>query len=321
MIDAWVAPILNRLKGIKEKITDIASKQAINIEQMQDVQEILIMNALLSDDITLNEWAFKQNGIGSALNQMFSLQSNELAQCTSVNSIAANSNIISIIAEHEDMVSLCAKNIVLRQKLVSNLNAEDILYYGYGYTKYAIGDLISLEHYGTYRPFRVIAKDYLVQGKILLFSEFVFGEQISRGYYSYSCSNLREYCNTNILSGFSNKIQDSIVSAQIPCHSFKTPITCKDKIFPLSTTELGYDTSGSSLPLEGTPLPYFDSAQKRKRQYVDDSMSIWCPYWTRTPNTESNSYSWYINQNGEAHTGANGGFNSDKNYVAFAFLI
>ena len=311
--------LMSRTYNMAKSIDDVqAGIDSIKVSVSGNSGNVgFVVDFLCSDDDSKIDWAFRQPDIGNALNQLANLQSDALAACRSVDEIAANATLISLIGGNAYLVSICAKNSTLREKLVPYLSTEDVLCYGYGYSKYSVGDLITLKYHGTDRQFRVVAKDYLLSGKLLLFIEYITETVVwdDGGLNNCTSSKLREFLNTYVLSGFSNKIQNSIATPALPCHNKSNATECYDKIFPLSYTELGLGKNQYA-PVEGTAIPYFNSNAKRIRKLRDANGAAQY-YWTRTPYTNYPDRAWLVIADGSANynyvTGGCG--------VAFALLI
>lgn len=290
--DGTIADATNRdtLMGRTYKMKQMLENLDIKVSS-SDSDIFFVIDFLFSDEDERIEWAFRQTCIGNALNQVGNFNSDALAACHSVDEIAANSELITMIGGNADIVSICAKNETLRGKLVDYLNEEDTLIYGYGYSKFNIGDVITIKHYGKDRKFRVIDKDHYTKGRILIFPEII-SETFSwegAGVNNYSSSMIREYMNSTILAGFSEKIQLRITTPVLECHNGKSAITCRDKIYPLSTVQLGQAKGTANAPDEGKAIAWFNSNQRRIRY---DATGKATTYWTRTPNSGSTNYAW-----------------------------
>lgn len=255
------------------------------------------INALLSDDVRLRDWAFRQNNIGEAINEAFDLGSDELASCTSVEEIANNETAITAINTNGGAIITCMYNRTLSN--VVDKDEETILASGYGYMFYDVGDLVHLNYNGSEIPFRVVHKNYKTNNTIVLVSEDILTTQTwSSGVNNYSTSNLRSYLNSTVLSGFSDEIQNAIVELDVECHDGKTAVNCADKIWALSHTEIGFADS-TNAPSEGTALEYFNTELSRTKK-LSDVATTW---WLRTPYTSGTSSAWSVSDSGAYSSG------------------
>lgn len=260
-----------------------------------------LIDFLLSDEDDKIEWAFRQDSIGRALNSLGNFNSQALDECNSVSEIADNSTLIAMIGKNAKATSVCAKNEILRDKLVNYLSTDDLLYYGYGHSKYNVGDLITLKHYGEDRVFRVVAKDHFTTGKIVLCTEYIEDTKTWDDFNTnnYSSSTIREYLNSYVLAGFSSKIQSAITIPSVPCHNKDIATTCYDKIWLLSTVEVGFPVNTQYAPNEGKAMPWFNSNERRikKINNASGSTQYW---WLRTPYTGSANYAWFVYHGGSS---------------------
>lgn len=261
------------------------------------LDKMLIINALLLDNDGLNKWALRQNGIGNAINNAFDLNSVALAKCDTVIEIAESAEVISTIKDNEKVAILCAKNKILAKKLIEYATDEMVLLLGLGYQKFNVGDIVSLNYNGNPTDFRVVHKNYKTQNKIVLVSEGILDSiawrKGSPGKNDYQTSSMREYLNSDVLSKFSDEVQDAIITTSVQCHNFQTEVFCNDKIWALSYAEIGLGTA-SEVPLEGTAMDYFKSAAQRKKVGFDN---IW---FLRTPNTRLYNRAYYVKGDGSS---------------------
>lgn len=291
--------LMGRMYKIQKTVDSIQTAQG----ESGDSSITFLIDFLLSDEDDKIEWAFRQNDIGKALDSLGNFNSQTLAACHSVSEIANNTTLITMIGGNAKATSICAKNVTLRNKLVNYLSVEDLLYYGYGYSKYNVGDTITLKHYGKDRVFRVVAKDHFTTGKIVLCTEYIEETKTWDDFNTnnYSSSTIREYLNSYVLAGFSNKIQSAITTPSVPCHNKNVATTCYDKIWLLSTVEVGFGTSVQYAPIEGKAMPWFNSNERRikKINNASGSAQYW---WLRTPHTGNASYAWTVNHSGASST-------------------
>ena len=275
-----------------------------------DNKKNFIINAILAEDSSLNDWGFKQNGIGNAINDAFYLNSSILANCNTVNEIANNTSAISAILTNYKATLICSKNLTLAAKLTDEIKLSA----GYGYVFFNVGDIVTLKYNGTNTSFRVVRKS---NNKITLLSEKLVTSQVwnSNGRNNYTTSSIRSYLNSTVLSGFSQAIQSAIIAPALSCHDYTTAKTVNDKIWLPSFTEMGYP-SNSYAPVEGSAFEYFadNNNSKRIKSYSNGSNSWW---WLRTPYTSGSSGAWGVSgDGGQYYLGVAGSYG-----VAFAFLI
>lgn len=276
------------------------------------LDKMLIANSLMSNNDAQIDWAFRQYGVGGALNAAFGLNSTALAACNTVNEIAASTAAINAIKTNSGAVAVCCKNSVLIQKF----SDEDIIAAGSGYMKFNVGDLITLNYNGNATNFRVVHKNYLTQNKIVLLAEDCAFRKAwaTPESNNYSTSAIREYLNSTVLNGFSQKNQNAITTPNLQCHDNKTEKILNDKIWLPSHEEMGYSTSEYA-PVEGSTFSYYNGAENSKRiKKLNNKAVLW---WLRTPYTYSNSDVWHVIDSGSA----NGRGSSNSYGVAFAFEI
>ena len=113
--------------------------------------EMFVINAILSDDEALNEWGFRQDGIGSVINNAFDLNSVALAACGTVAEIAANNSVMTVIGANAAAVRACSRNKVL----VAAMEDEHVLMAGKGYAVFDVGNTVTLNYGGTPTEFLV----------------------------------------------------------------------------------------------------------------------------------------------------------------------
>lgn len=277
------------------------------------LDKMLIANSLMSNNDAQIDWAFRQYGVGGALNAAFGLNSTALAACNTVNEIAASTAAINAIKTNSEAVALCCKNSVLIQKFPN----EAIIAAGSGYMKFNVGNVVTLNCGGNATTFRVVHKNYLTQNKIVLLTEDCafqkeWNPAISN---NYSTSTIREYLNSTVLNGFSQKIQNAITTPDLQCHDYKTEKTLNDKIWLPSYREMGYSDSQYA-PVEGSAFKYYEGADDSKRIKKFNNKAVY--WWMRTPYTNGDlEYAWYVRSDG----GSSRGSVTSSNGVAFALEI
>ena len=263
------------------------------------LDKMFIIHALLSDEESLNEWAFRQVGIGSVINSAFDLNSLAVASCDTMEKLVASSTAVEVICANRDAALVCVRNETFAKKVIATADTKTILTTGLGYQKYNVGDTVSIDYNGKSTAFRVVHKNYMTQNKIVLVSEDILGtSQWASGHNNYSASTIREYLNSTVLKGFSDEIQTAIVISPVSCHDGQDPVTCMDKIWALSLIEIGFSAS-SSFPVEGSKLSYFDDSAKRIKK-LNGYSSEWL---VRTP--DSGSGICIVNSSGGRETNYN----------------
>lgn len=276
------------------------------------LDKMLIANSLMSNNDAQIDWAFRQYGVGGALNAAFGLDSTALAECNTVNEIAASTAAINAIKTNSEAVAVCCKNSVLIQKF----SDEDIIASGSGYVKFNVGDLITLNYGGNATNFRVVHKNYLTQNKIVLLTEdCAFAKKWNTtNNNDYSTSTIREYLNSTVLSGFSQKIQNAITAPNLQCHDNGTEKILNDKIWLPSHREMNFHDIQYA-PVEGSVFNYYiiDGDSKRIKKFNNNSVA----WWMRTPETNLATDAWYVSSGGSSDS-----YRVTTNYgVAFALEI
>lgn len=284
--------------------TDLCLKidEALGKIDGYNANEMFIINAMLSDDEYQNEWAFRQNGIGKIINDTFALGNSALANCNTVEEIAASKECILAIFSNRYATIVCKKNKTLSDALIREgmIETEIALASGIGYELYNLEDLIELDFDGAKTKFRVIAKDYFTKGKITLISENILLDSVqwhNSNVNNYETSDVRALVNNEILRKFSSEIQNAIVVSPVPCHNYKTAVTCNDKIWLPSRTELGLGTTDIR---EGEKFNHFNSDLSRIKYFDGSAMR----YWTRSPDSYSVEYVGAITEEGKSYSGS-----------------
>nr|WP_294682974.1 DUF6273 domain-containing protein [uncultured Anaerotignum sp.] len=275
------------------------------------LDKMIIVNSLLSNNDAKIDWAFRQNGIGSVLNAACNVNSAALAACNTVNEIAASTAALDAILANKQAFELCCHN----ETIVQMFSDEDIIAADLGYIKFNVGDLVTLNYNGKATKFRVVHKDYLTKGKIVLLSEdCVSKERWDGDYNKYSTSAIRAYLNSTALKGFSQKIQNAIVAPRLLCHDYKTQIALSDKIWLPSNTEVG-GKEEQSTPVEGFVFDYYNGAVDSKRiKKFNNSVAFW---WLRTPQNGNTNLAKCVGE-----TGGTSHYTVTYSHgVAFAFEI
>lgn len=260
-----------------------------------DTAGMIIAQGILSSDQMVNNWAFGQPGIGAVINDAFQLNSSALATCETTSQIAANGTALTAIASDMQAVICCQKDSILNAALASYADDEAIIASGMGYLKFEVGDIVQLTWNGAKTPFRVVDKNYITKNKIVLMSENILTTSTWHGSANnYSSSTLRSLLNgANILGKFSSAIQSAMVTSPVSCHNNTTAVTCNDKVWAASYTELAFATSQYA-PAEGAPFEYFAGGGNRVK-LNGGTVSVW---WLRTPHTTSSTTAWPVTADG-----------------------
>lgn len=273
--------------------------QAILAKLGSGGNEMFVINAILSDDEALNEWGFRQDGIGSVINSAFALNSAALAACDTVAEIAANKSVMAVIGANAAAVRVCIRNKVL----VAAMEDEYVLAAGMGYAVFDVGDTVTLNYGGTPTEFRVVHKNYRTQNKIVLVSENVLAETSwIKSYKSeaYKSCNLRTYLNSTVLSAFSEEIQAAMAASAFRPSQYDEVLN--DKIWALSHKEAG--TGGNTYThAEDIALDYFNDREKRMKTLNGTAYG----WWLRTKGSDTSACC--IDTSGyasSASTGTNG---------------
>lgn len=289
-----------------------ALNSSLGTDSFISLDKMIVINSLLSNNDTQIDWAFRQNGIGSALNAACNVNSAALAACDTVNEIAESAAALDAIKANKLAFEICCKN----ETIVQKFSDEDIIVAGNGSTVFDIADLVTLNYNGNATKFRVVHKDYLTKGRIVLLSEDCVSKEKwdENGSRNYSISTIRTYLNSTVLKGFSQKIQNAITTPDLLCHDNTTPKTLNDKIWLPSYTEMGYVTRQNA-PVEGSVFDYYkgDTGSKRIKKFNNNAVN----WWLRTPDTEYTSLEWAVDIYGSADS-----LNIKSSYgVAFALEI
>lgn len=292
-------------KGIKAYLNS-----TIGTSGFQPLDKMLIANSLMSNNDAQIDWAFRQYGIGSALNSACNVNSTALAACNTVNEIAASTAALNAILGNKQAFEICCHN----ETIVQKFSDEDVIVSGFGYVKFNVGDLVTLTYNGSATKFRVVHKNYLTQNKIVLLAEDC---AFNKEWYTetlnyYSISTIRTYLNSTALKRFSAKIQNAITTPDLSCHDQGTAKTLNDKIWLPSHTEMGYATSQNAL-VEGSVFDYYNGASGDKRiKKINNNTTYW---WLRTPYADSGYKAYYVDSNGGV------GYVSVQNSYGVAFAL
>lgn len=301
IIDEITDGITSAKTEILNKIELLSTSVNNTYSSVLNVNTANLVNNLLSDSDNSNKWALRQTGIGAALNSAFDLNNPTLAGLSTASAIAANKSVLYSLYFDDTMKTLCSKNPTINSAF-NSLTVETILADGYGYKKYNVGDTVTLKYNGADTTFRVVHKNYKTANKIVLMSENILENKQwhSSSANNYSSSSIRTYLNSTVLGRFSSAIQNTIVTTSVACHDKSTAITCKDKIWLPSCTEVGLSTNTSISPVEGSCFSYFSTdATNRRIKKLNGTANYW---WLRTPNSYYSNFAWYVNTDGSDGT-------------------
>ena len=148
-------------------------------------------------------------------------------------------------------------------------------------------------------------------GNTLLLRKNIYSNMKFGGSGAYSGSTVDNFLTNNYLLLLDSTVRSSLVRVSIPCYSVGQTSNIDRSIFLLSGTELGFSTS--SMPIEGTAIPYFASNESRIA-YLNQTVS---PYWTRSISTNTSRYSWYVLSTGTYYND----FNNSSIGVRPAFCL
>lgn len=295
IIDEITDGITSAKTEILNKIELLSTSVNNTYSSVLNVNTANLVNNLLSDSDNANKWALRQTGIGAALNSAFDLNNPTLAGLSTASAIAANKSVLCSLYFDDTMKTLCSKNPTINSAF-NSLTAETILADGYGYKKYNVGDTVTLKYNGADTTFRVVHKNYKTANKIVLMSENILEDKQwhSSSANNYSSSSIRTYLNSTVLGRFSSAIQNTIVTTSVACHDKSTAVTCKDKIWLPSYTEVGLGTN-TYAPVEGSCFSYFSTDATNRR--IKNS-NYW---WLRTPYSSDSTIAWRVNTGGSGN--------------------
>lgn len=292
-------PDVITIEEINSQVTTSESNLTIKTAEILNKNTVLVqgnlVEALLSNNEGWQKWALDQNGIGAALNSAFNLNNNTLANCDTAAEIASNDTAINAILSNKEAHNICLLNSTLKNVLASRMTSEYLLGAGLGYLYYNVGDIVQLKMNNTNKNFKVVHKNYVTSNKIVLCSVDTISNQVwaTSNKNNYETSNLRQYLNSTVLNQFSSTIQSAIVTTPISCHNFATAVTCNDKIWAPSFTEVGFGTN-KFVPVEGEKLDGFSDDNSRKKDTL---------YWLRTPHNNYLNVAWVVSSSGSRSTG------------------
>ena len=169
---------------------------------------------------------------------------------------------------------------------------------GEAYKYYNVGDTvtINMSDYGDV-VFDVVGKNHDGENTITLVTRNIL-ENIawdSGNANNYSTSSIRTHLNNTILSKFDSAIQNAIKAVPKECHDRNTAVTCTDKVWLLSYTEVGFSES-SNAPVEGTSYGFWTNNVSRIKT-LNSSAAYW---WLRTPNTDRGYFVWGVYTSGSS---------------------
>ena len=209
--------------------------------------------------------------------------------------------------------------MLISSACVANVSTEESMLQDISYKYYKNEDeyTVMIKEQGEYVPYLVITDDYddsetcLLLRKYLLDEYMRYGESDQFNPSYYGRSELGEYIEIEFIKRFSQDMQGIILESNVEISTYDS-ITDMDeeteyinrKIFLLSYYELGYEYNRTK-NLEGKPLEYFNSTERRIAYEEDGEKGEW---WLRTPELRSNSVVMGVTVNGEgAGCGISGG--------------
>ena len=147
-------------------------------------------------------------------------------------------------------------------------------------------------------PFIVLSTDYL-GGCLVLRKNSWTSSNFNGDFEESNVDTILKSTYSN--SVLSESVFSSVLTVSLPCwesenHSYNT------KIFILSMAELNFGTGGD-IPVEGTAMPYFNTADRRKTS-IDGQNSV-SDYWSRTNSTTSTS-KYFVDTSGQKSSTSSG---------------
>lgn len=132
-------------------------------------------------------------------------------------------------------------------------------------------------------------------------------------------SNIRNYLNTSIFNLLPTELKQIIQTVKKLTSNAdgSDSITTLDKLFLLSTAEIGFSSTGIS-DKEGYAYPYYSTNDKRKQPIAGEGISSSYGYWLRSPITPDNKMLLCVSSNGGLDFASS--LNINKNFI-FAFCI
>ena len=181
----------------------------------------------------------------------------------------------------------------------------------------AVGSVLKLNLNGSPKNFIVVHQgkpsslyDDSCDGTWLLMQDIYSTRQWDGSNNDYKNSDIHSWLNGTFLNLFDANIREAIKQVKIPYHngtgssgsvaSGANGLSCK--IFLPSGYELGWTKSDNSyFPQDGAKLDYFtagtgSAANKKRIAKYNGSATYW---WTRSPHTNSSSYVWDVNSDGD----------------------
>ena len=224
--------------------------------------------------------------------------------------------------KNKSLIPICIILIItmlISSACVANVSTEESMLQDISYKYYKNEDeyTVMIKEQGEYVPYLVITDDYddsetcLLLRKYLLDEYMRYGESDQFNPSYYGRSELGEYIETEFIKRFSQDMQGIILESNVEISTYDS-ITDLDeeteyinrKIFLLSYYEMGYEYNRTK-NLEGKPLEYFNSTERRIAYEEDGEKGEW---WLRTPELRSNSVVMGVTMNGEgAGCGISGG--------------
>ena len=193
---------------------------------------------------------------------------------------------------------------------VSNESTDESTLQHISYKYYMNEDeyTVMIKEQGKYVPYLVITDEYddgetcLLLRKYLLDEYMRYGESDQFNPSYYGRSELGKYLDEEFIKNFSQEMQGMILESDVEISTYDSISTMdeeteyiKRKIFLLSYYELNFEYNRTK-NLEGKPLRYFDSVERKIAYEEDGEKGEW---WLRTPELRSNSVVMGVTMNGE----------------------
>lgn len=153
-----------------------------------------------------------------------------------------------------------------------------------------LGTTVWMEEDGESVPFLLICTDYLTNettptGRVLMLRKYVHSSRAMGGV-PYKGNDVDVWLNGDYLAQLGAGVQQQIAEITIQAHDYGGMLRhIPSRVFLLSYTELG--GTGTSYPVQGVALPWFDANEKRVATLSSGRGSNWS---TRTQKTNATSY-------------------------------
>ena len=153
-----------------------------------------------------------------------------------------------------------------------------------------LGTTVWMEEDGEYVPFLLICTNYLTNettptGRVLMLRKYVHSS-LAMGNVPYKDNKVDTWLNGDYLSQLGAGVQQQIAEISIQAHNNAGMLRyIAARVFLLSYTELG--GTGTSYPVQGVALPWFDTNEKRVATLSSGRGSNWS---TRTHKNNADAF-------------------------------